>query len=80
MSDILCALPVGMLTSRTALSTCSTTGASTPTATLTGSTSLDDTWHWPQAAVGGLVFARDLLGLNCSAGAVQWRWSPWVNH
>ncbi|MFO1228546.1 fatty acid desaturase family protein [Roseateles sp.] len=83
VSDILCALPVGMLTSRYRYEHLQHhRGLNTDDDPYWVDFKLDDTWHWPKPpAAAAWVFARDLLGLNSQRwGRVQWRWSPWVNH
>lgn len=82
-SDIFCAMPVGMLTSRYRHEHLQHhRSLNTDDDPYWVDFQLDDTWHWPKPpAAAAWVFARDLLGLNSQRwGRVQWRWSPWVNH
>ena len=82
VSDILCALPVGMLTALPLRALAAPPGPQHRRRPYWVDFKTDDTWHWPKPpAAAAWVFARDLLGLNSQRwGRVQWRWSPWVNH
>jgi fatty acid desaturase len=83
VSDLFCALPVGMLTSRYRYEHLQHhRSLNTDDDPYWVDFQRDDTWHWPKPpAAAAWVFARDLLGLNSQRwGRVQWRWSPWVNH
>ena len=81
--DLLCALPVGMLTSRYRHEhLLHHRFLNTDDDPYWRDFTADSDWHWPKskkAAMG--VFARDLFGLsNSRIGKVVFRWSPWINH
>ena len=83
VSDLFCALPVGMLTSRYQYEhRLHHRYLNTDRDPYWLEFEKDSDWHWPKRKLEAItVFIRDLLGINMRAMApVLYRWSPWANH
>lgn len=83
ISDLFCALPVGMLTSRYKHEhMLHHRYLNTDRDPYWVDFKNDDMWHWPKSPMSAIsVFVRDLLMINGPRwGAVMFRWSPWINH
>lgn len=81
--DLLCSLPIGMLTSRYRYEhQLHHRFLNTDKDPYWNDFKQDSDWHWPKTRFEAIsVFLRDLVGLSGSKILpVTYRWSPWINH